>query len=94
MRPQLLPLGTRSAGRGWGRSLKNRSECDLIVNHVRTGLHVSVFSEPYFEDLGRAEAERVIGGGGGGKSQVTRYMVAVLGFPPLSYKLIWRKLKN
>lgn len=37
---------------------ENRSECDLIVNHVRTGLHVSVFSEPYFEDLGRAEAER------------------------------------
>ena len=37
---------------------ENSSERDLIVNHVRTGLHVSVVSEPYFEDLRQAEAER------------------------------------
>lgn len=37
---------------------ENSSECDLILNHVRTGLHVRVLSEPNFEDLGQAEAER------------------------------------
>ena len=40
------------------RVTEDSSECDLIVNRVGTGLHVSVFSEPYFEDLGQTEAER------------------------------------
>lgn len=35
--------------------MENTLECDLILNHVRTGLHIRVFSEPNSEDLGQAE---------------------------------------
>lgn len=34
---------------------ENTLECDLILNHVRTGLHIRFFSEPNFEDIGQAE---------------------------------------
>lgn len=38
--------------------IENSLECDLILNHVRTGLHMRVFSKPNLEDLGQAKAER------------------------------------
>lgn len=32
---------------------ENGLECDLILNHVGQGLHMRVFGDPNFEDLGR-----------------------------------------